>query len=92
MYKLFSQNTFILIMKKCKSKFRPDFLASKNDFIVGMGSVLNVAGRYFEYNSSNTAEEADAKALRSDWKNIGLDVEDSIEKFEKSNRKKLCLK
>ena len=39
-------------MKKRKTIFKTDFLLPKNNFFVGLGSVLNIAGSYFDYNYS----------------------------------------
>jgi len=50
-----------------------DFLVPSGGFLVGMGTVLNLSGRYFPYNNSNTVSEADAKALGADWGVIGND-------------------
>ncbi len=62
-----------------------------NNFIIGLGSVLNIAGNYFDYDVSKTENEADLKALHSDWQNVGNDIKKSKEKFEKDNKDKLCL-
>lgn len=78
-------------MNKKKAKYRTDFLLPKNNFLVGLGSVLNIAGTYFTYNNSKSEKEADSKALYSDWKNIGNDFRLSKRKFEKENKGKLCL-
>lgn len=42
---------------------------------VGMGSVLNLMGNYFEYNYSKSDFAADNKALISDWLNVGNDFQ-----------------
>lgn len=78
-------------MKKKKETYRTDFLLPKNNFLVGLGSVLNIAGAYFTYNYSKSENEADLKAIYSDWKNIGDDFKKSKQKFEKDNKDKLCL-
>lgn len=65
-------------MNKKRTGYSSDFLLPNNNFWVGFGSVLNLAGSYFEYNISKTEEEADAKALASDWKNVGDDIKDSV--------------
>ena len=70
-------------MKKRKFKYRTDYLLPKNNFWVGMGSVLNLAGNYFEYNSSKSDSVADFKALTSDWNNIGKDIKKAKGDFEK---------
>lgn len=79
-------------MKKRIVKYRTDYLLPKNNFWVGMGSTLNLAGSYFEYNYSKSEMEADLKALASDWGNVGEDIRKSTENFESENEHKLCLK
>lgn len=75
-----------------KSKFKKtSFLLPMNNFLVGLGSVLNVAGKYFDYNYSNSTEEADRKAIESDWQNVGQDIRFAQEKFKKKHKKDLCL-
>lgn len=78
-------------MNKKREKYRTDFLLPKNNFFVGLGSVLNIAGSYFEYNYSKSEKEADCKAIYSDWQNVGDDFRKSKEKFERDNKGKLCL-
>jgi hypothetical protein len=57
---------------------RSDFLYASPSFLRGMGSVLSIAGNYYEYNASSTPEEADAKALFSDFAMIGEDLREVI--------------
>lgn len=71
---------------------KTDFLLPKNNFLAGFGSVLNIAGSYFEYNSSKTGNEADLKALFSDWLNVGEDLNVSKKKFEKKHKRELTFK
>jgi hypothetical protein len=78
-------------MNKKRAKYRTDFLLPKNNFFVGLGNVLNIAGAYFDYNTSKSETEADFKAMYSDWQNIGDDFRKSKGKFEKDNKDKLCL-
>lgn len=61
-----------------KNKFRTDFLLQKNNFLIGLGSVLSIEGNYFEFNKSKSSQDADIKALKSDWYNIGEDIRESI--------------
>jgi hypothetical protein len=42
-----------------------------------MGSVLNISGNYFPFNYSKSDEDADKKAIQSDWAIIGQDIEKS---------------
>ncbi len=69
-------------MKENKAKYRTDFLLPNNNFFVGFGSVLNVAGAYFDYNYSKNENETDLKALYSDWQNVGNDLKDAKKKIE----------
>lgn len=67
---------FVLIndnMKRIK-KYRTDFLFPTPSFLTGAGSVLNIAGNYFDFNYSSTDKEADNKAIVSDWSVIGEDI------------------
>ena len=52
--------------------------------IEGVGSIADMAGCDFYYNSNHSAEEADFLALLSDWKSIGMDLSKSIKNFSKS--------
>ncbi len=58
-----------------KKKYRTDFLFPKSNFWIGMGSIMNVRGSYFEFNYFRTDEEADSKAIEADWGVIGQDLE-----------------
>lgn len=74
-------------MKKVRVKSRKistTILLPKKKFIVGLGSVFNIRGQYFDYNTSDSESEADSKALRSDWDMIGEDINDAKRTFAKS--------
>lgn len=59
-------------------KYRTDYLFSRPSFMIGAGSVLNIAGNYFTFNYSETDLESDTKAISSDWSMIGKDFELAI--------------
>jgi hypothetical protein len=61
-----------------KIKHRTDFLFSRTGFLTGAGSVFNLAGNYYEFNSAESAEEADRRALAADWAVVGQDVSFAI--------------
>jgi hypothetical protein len=67
-----------------KNRFRTDFLLPKNNFFIGMGSVLNLKGNYFEYNTSKSDLEADRNALFSDWWNVGNDMDTVLQNTKNS--------
>ena len=62
-------------------KARTDLLFPKTSFFVGLGSVGSIHGSYFEYNYSETEEESDTKAISSDWKMVGRDIQEAILNF-----------
>lgn len=64
-------------MKRMK-KVQTDFLFSTPSFLIGLGSVLNISGNYFEFNESSSDQEADKRALSCDFKMIGQDLKDSL--------------
>lgn len=70
-------------MNKLK-KYRTDFLFPKSSFLIGMGSILNINGSYYNFKTSKTATEADFKAVESDWGVTGQDISDSIEVLKKT--------
>lgn len=63
------------------NKYRTDFLTPSSSFLCGAGSVLNISGNYFDYNSSQSDDEADKKAISMDWKMVGADIASSMKQF-----------
>lgn len=55
-------------------KYRTNHLFADNGFLIGAGAAINIGGSYFSYNISETPEEADAKAVESDWGTVGCDI------------------
>ncbi len=47
---------------------------------MGLGSVLNLQGHSYEYNS---CEDPDGFAILNDWRMAGQDIGDSLEKAKK---------
>lgn len=60
-----------------------DYLFPTPSLLIGAGSVLNLWGNYFEYNTCETGLDADQMALENDFKMIGQDIEDAIEEASK---------
>ncbi|MDN4164741.1 hypothetical protein QWY31_04465 [Cytophagales bacterium LB-30] len=67
-------------MKKNR-RYRTDFLFPTPSFLLGAGSVFNVAGKYFEFNTSSSSSEADLKAIMSDWGIVGQDIRNAKDKI-----------
>lgn len=70
-------------MKKNKS-YRSDFLFATPSFLIGAGSVLNIAGNYFSFNYLSSDREADSNALRADWGVIGGDIKKASDEIPQS--------
>jgi hypothetical protein len=62
------------------TKHRTDHLFTKRNFWTGLSSILNVFGGDKKFNTSRSSQEADIKALRSDWEMIGQDFKESMSK------------
>lgn len=64
-----------------ETKNRTDFLFPKRDYLTGFESVFSIAGETAHFNTSNSAEEADYKAIKSDWEMIGQDFRNALKKL-----------
>lgn len=62
-----------------------DFLFARPSALEGIGRILDFAGSYNQYNTSPTPEEADARAIRSDFEAVGRDLRAACEQFQKSS-------
>jgi len=62
------------------NRFKTDFLCASSFFLTGMGSVVNLRGHLFEYNSS---DDPDQLAIAQDWQMVGQDIRDALKKAEK---------
>jgi hypothetical protein len=63
-------------------EFKTDYLFSEGSYLLGAGSVLDLSGNYFQYNSSPTGEEADRRALANDIAIIGQDMWKALGRME----------
>jgi hypothetical protein len=63
-----------------KTETRTDFLFPKRNVLTGFSNVFSISGETTEFNKSNSGEEADSKAIRSDWEMIGNDLKEAIKK------------
>ena len=64
------------------NKVKSDFLFAQPSFASGAARVFDLFGQFDEYNRSETPEEADAKAIASDWMVVGQDICEAIEQYE----------
>lgn len=57
-----------------------DYLFTRPTFLSGMASIANVTGTVL-YNASSTEQEADRKAIMSDWYVTGEDLRKALETY-----------
>jgi len=50
------------------------FLFAAPSFLQGLASALDLSGTLVEYNVSKTIQDADMRAIASDWAVIGKDI------------------
>lgn len=74
-----------------KNKCFTDFLFSTNSFIIGAGSAINLAGNYYEFNTSQSSNEADEKAIRNDFCMIGGDIIEARDVIIENENNETCL-
>ena len=55
------------------TNLKTGFLLPKRNFWTGFSEVLNISGEGKKFNTSSSGEEADLKAIASDWQIIGDD-------------------
>jgi len=65
-------------------KLKSDFLVAAPSFASGVGRLMDWYGLYDLYNVSRNGNEADAKAMFSDWRIVGQDINDAMREFGKS--------
>jgi len=58
-------------------------LFARPSFISGFARVLDIGGTFNAYNQSATPEEADRRAIQSDWLAVGQDMWRAIETVTK---------
>lgn len=58
------------------------FLCADPSWLSGAARILDLGGTFDVYNSSATGEEADAKAIYSDWAIVGEDLQHAIDEHE----------
>jgi hypothetical protein len=59
------------------NRFKTDFLSASSSFLTGVGSVVNLRGHLYDYNSS---DDPDQLAIAQDWQMVGQDIRDALKK------------
>lgn len=57
-----------------------DFLFARGGYLVGFGRLVDLGGVFAAYNISRTGTAADAKALYADWRAVGNDILQGIQR------------
>lgn len=70
------------------NRLQTDFLIPRMSWLTGAGTILNLRGSYYFYNISATEEEADSRAIFSDWSMAGEDLRSA---FRRADPKQLEL-
>jgi hypothetical protein len=66
------------MMKRVQS----DFLFAQPSFASGAARTLDLWGHFDDYNQSDSAVEADARAIASDWFVVGQDLYDALQQHD----------
>ena len=64
------------------------FLFAVPRFVTGMSATLDMGGTLTKYNDSRTPVEADYRALREDWKVVGCDLKNAMDRHGDVSGKK----
>ena len=71
-------------MEKQK-RYTTDFLFSTSSFWSGVGTIMNIPGNFYAYNTSMSGLEADEIAIENDFRMIGQDINDVIERVKEDS-------
>jgi hypothetical protein len=61
-----------------------DFLFAQPSWLSGVARTLDLGATFDGYNESPTGEIADARALFADWHQVGEDLVEAMDRFEKN--------
>lgn len=62
------------------------FLFADPGFAQGVAAALDLGGTLLVYNQSETPQEADARAIASDWATVGRDIKTAAENCAKETK------
>lgn len=63
------------------NKYSTTFLLPKTSFVDWVKSIFNTNGDFFQFNTSESWEEADKKAIENDFWMVGKDIKYAITNF-----------
>lgn len=59
-----------------------DFLFAMPSFCSGVARTVDLGGTFDAYNDSPSTEEADRRAIASDWRAVGYDLKHAMTEFD----------
>lgn len=63
-------------------------LFARPSFFEGMARIVDVRGNLNQYNCSETPEEADCRAIYSDWAAVGQDIRQTVAEYRRDARRR----
>jgi hypothetical protein len=72
-------------------KMRTDFLFMSPHPWMGFARLLDIGGTFDRYNVSSTGDEADARAMYSDWRMVGEDLMFAMRETRRKRPEQLSL-
>jgi hypothetical protein len=85
MIKKFNHGTDERVIKMNQYNDDTCFLFARPNFLYGFASAMDLGGTLVDYNASTTIQEADMRAIASDWAITGADIQKSVTKFAEEN-------
>ena len=64
----------------------PELSYPRPSFLRGMGSVLDLFGVFGGYRLANDEQDADARALYSDFRAVGMDLTEAMARYESEQK------
>ncbi len=62
---------------------RSTFLFTRASFRDGIARIMDYSGSLNQYNFSGNPDEADYRALRADWEQVGIDLQNAMKDFDR---------
>lgn len=57
------------------------YLYRNPSYLKGAARIVSISGKLDEYRTSRSENEADSQALSQDWKMVGRDLKQAIERY-----------
>lgn len=57
------------------------FLFSEPSGLTGAGSIISIGGNYYDFNYSESEQEADRRAFKKDWEAVYEDLHSSFDRL-----------